>query len=180
MTVPEKNFFARFKHMRVWLWLKIMSAVVILAGVVSFFSNILAIIESGENIPYISETFFGKDITAKFIPSESIKRGERVSLIYTLPATGYYSLWNQNNTGKMIKLFPDDHKPSSSSYKRDKPFEYVLRGNKSDSLERMIVLWSDHSAHPPQVEYLQWSDFKDYLDTHHYEWKTAEATVQVL
>lgn len=120
-------------------------------------------------------------ITGSFQPSGTVKYKTQVSFRYTVPESGYYTIWNQNREGKLKKLWPDEQISEAiikggQSY----PYHYSLIANTPHSQEHLIILWSDQQKHPPKRIYSTWNKFKEFIDTHHYQWRLEKYSLQVL
>ena len=100
-----------------------------------------------------------------------------------MPSNGFYSLWNQNNKGNLIRVWPiNSELKAKSSEKHDslQTYPYSLLAATPHSQENMLVLWGTNSNHPPKNSYNTWEEFNEFIDTHSYEWKMKTFPIQVL
>ena len=165
-------FLAGFK--KTTLVIIITSLMVASAAIMSFVSDTFSVYENGKK-------WLSGNVNGRFLLSAGVKSGESITFSYTLPDSGYYSLWNQNSEGVMIRLLPENpNSPSVKVYAREKPHQFKVWGNKSRVLEQMVILWSEKPNHPPKQGYRQWREFEEYMETHAYNWKMKKIAVQIL
>lgn len=161
-------------------WVMISTVFTFVLGIVSY-ANDLFDLKTHINTTLLEEENINA-ITGVFSPSGTVPVNTKVTFKYSLPGTGYYTIWNQNREGVLKKLWPMDNKISSAiSLGRNKQqvYPYPLLASTPHSNENMLVLWSDNANHPPKWVYPTWSEFQEYIDTHHYNWKKKAFSLQV-
>ena len=169
-------FLARLKETTAMIILS--SILVSVAAGMTFFNESVSLYQSTKGL---IKDWLPSSIDGKFLVSGGIESGKVMTFSYTLPDSGYYSLWNQNSEGVMIRLLPNDQiNPSEKIHKKEKTYQFKVSANKAKALEHIVILWSNNANHPPQPRYQKWRNFKEYMEIHPYEWDIKKVAVQIL
>jgi len=177
MPHSDKKIVSFFSHIKnTTMVIIVTSLLVAIAATVGFINDGLLLYEN-----FKKNNWLVTSIEGRFLTSGAVVSGELITFSYTLPDFGYYSLWNQNNAGKMIRLIPKAaQRVSQQIHPKKGAYHFNVRGNKAMALEHMVILWSDTPNHPPQKYYPQWNAFDEYIKTHTADWQIKKVAVQIL
>ena len=174
MDNERDNLNNRLDNLLKWLMFTSLGTVL---GIVSYANDLF---DFKKNV----DTLLNEDvvISGTFIPGATVSVNTKVKFEYSVPDSGYYTIWNQNREGILKKLWPIDNTVSSaisSGQNQHRIYPYPLLASTPHSNENIIILWSDNSNHPPKQVYPTWKEFQEYIDTHHYNWKKKAFSLQV-